>query len=280
MKHFSSWLSIIMMTMMLLMAISQGQATVVWTEDFTSLEDWDLYEWDPTIEEYWTVPRTPQFSIEDGALTTPNDQEFVARYAVHDSIVTSGSWSFDWEIDSRPGHDSAAFIAFMFTDPIYQYNITTVSSADDYYQGTTGYGIALFSSSKFQGYAGKYAAPGITLLNMNDFKEMRRYYFDENVTGGHDIKITRDDAGSIEVYFDQQQVIQASNRDASIESEKFLIWPFIGDGKFDNITVSDLEVPTVANQSTESETTDLSALSLGLGIIILGVVTILTKRKY
>ncbi len=109
---------IFLMVMMLVVTISQGQATVVWTEDFTSLDEWDLHEWDPNHEKFWVVPRTPQFSIMNGSLTTPNDQEFVARHAVHDSSVTEGTWSFDWYIETAAGHDYAAFISFIFTDPI------------------------------------------------------------------------------------------------------------------------------------------------------------------
>jgi hypothetical protein len=268
-KHILS----LVIGIVVLIPINRGSAAIIWSEEFEDLNDWDLYEWEDFDAQTSkaTNPTDPKFTIVDGALTNPNDQLLVARNAIHDSSVAYGTWSFDWYISPEPEHDSALILWFIHTDLKYNYNMTGVSGPQ-YARHLMSYGLAFISSSKVLESAPEakdlYAAPGITLMKYeNDFEVLKKTKFKSPISGMHKIVITRNLKGEFKVYINLQLSLQGTDNSTST-SEKFCLWPVIGDALIDNITVKDDLLPPPPIASSISFPTLVTFMSVGVLIIM------------
>ncbi|MFV2015819.1 MAG: hypothetical protein ACC656_10345 [Candidatus Heimdallarchaeota archaeon] len=84
---------------------------------------------------------------------------------------------------------------------------------------------------------------GFELLSNYNPRNSHDYY-----VGSHNITITRNSVGELDIFYDSDLVIEATDNTQTI-SEKFLISPFDGGSSIDNISVRDITDCSILFQS-------------------------------
>ncbi|MHA1969530.1 MAG: hypothetical protein ACW964_17250 [Candidatus Hodarchaeales archaeon] len=266
------FIPLLLFWILLVISFTRGSAAVVWSEDFNTgvSEELTLLAWTGDSEGVFQTNSTAKPTVENNALQMPNTREFGTwSSAQRNSTIAYGTWSFDFTI--KKGDDHTACFAFFFVgDFPWSHQGYTFSSMNDipevYYiaikSGSTDnvWGAELDHNMNF----GKWDSGNIQLLD--------NYQFPDDITGTHQIDITRDQLGEFNIYYDSDLII--NHTDAFITTSKiFIIGSWSGDISFDNIVVSDTVDPPTTTATLSG--TNISFEFLALSLLFLG----LFKRK-
>ena len=236
-------------------SICPTKAAIIWQEDFecelTDLTDWILHGWQTNSTNHFEQTPDSGFTIQGGALTGPNSTSFNnGSFAYHNCSLAYGTWSFDWIISVRTTYD---LIHLVYSDPINQLNFTG-KTMDEYVLSVKTYTLILASTATG---AGRGIHLFVTTGNASNMdKELATYDFGSDLTGLHQVQITRDERGEFKVYFDSELVMQVTDNTYTT-SEYFNFASIKGDSQIDNIVVSDeiLSTTIVTSTTTESDST-------------------------
>jgi hypothetical protein len=250
---------------------------VGWTEDFSgALDEWDLqgYSFDDTwVNSVADTTIDSGFKIEDGALvgsytfglfTQQNGGNW--SLASRESDVAFGSWNLDLYIEKHPSDQEFGFeIAFMYSDPQYNYNWTGLSQSETILS-TTGYLLWVNNID----LSGEQIRMKLAKEGGNDRINLDEILFDVDFNKIHHINITRSLDYKFQVYFDGDLKLEAqeSEESAITMSERFVFYNWQGKFTLDNLSV---------NEFTRSETTSNGFLFALTGLALL--VLIITRRK-
>jgi len=292
MKNQKMNLIIILVGMLLVLPLSNASAAVGWEEDFTDLDDWTISYFKANPPDEPSTKRSETgFSLKNGVLTAPNDQGFDYMVnAEHNSSISYGTWSFDWNVELGTTHLAYDFVIFMYYDPFGVYDGIGLT-AWDFLENKTGYALSMISSSETP-YPDSFSAPGMTLFKYPSIypvgvSVIKTHAFSSDIVGSHSVRILRSLEGVFHVYFDDVLIIEAIDTSYSI-SEKFVFGSSKGDSGFDNVSVNDDPVtititPTTTSTTTTTTTTTTTDNGTGFPSIAIllsnfGILVIYRKR--
>ncbi|MHA1946652.1 MAG: hypothetical protein ACXAC6_18070 [Candidatus Hodarchaeales archaeon] len=233
----------IMVLLLSFLGFSPVRAAVIWTEEFDTLDDWELYAYETVGALAEHSPVLTKLLIVDGELTRDSSAVGV-QLAYHNSSIAYGTWSFDWIVD--PGTEGTLIVNFIQNNHYPRsLNVTGVQYQNINY---TGYAIYLTSQS--------------SIFNI----EFSKWENTDNITIGHKvhtevqlredgihyITIRRDSTGNFTIERNSEVVMTLIDNDfTTSEYFNLVLW---GKAKIDNIVVDDTWVDSETTTTTTTQT--------------------------
>jgi hypothetical protein len=236
------------MGIMLVFPVSQGSATIIWSEDFEDktledLDDWILNAYEIIAGIAYTL-NDSGCSLIDGILRAPNypfynDTSRNKTDAIHNTTVAYGTWNFDWV----PPATLTQLAFFDYINFIFDTEgITNFDGLSDV--PCTGYSLDIIN------FPGGSSNIELTKSVGGTETTLGSYNLSPPFNKPIHFNITRDQQGHFKVYYDTELIIQATDND--INTSFIFTWnSFIGDTGLDNITVSE-NTMTTTTAVTES----------------------------
>ncbi|MFX1335790.1 MAG: hypothetical protein ACFFAM_15285 [Promethearchaeota archaeon] len=256
----------ILLEFLIISPIIQGTAKIVWSEDFTTADEWKLQGFDlisVTLDCVMNQNFAP--TIENGILKMPNTQDkWNYSQAVHSSAIAYGTWSFDWLISIGSDHQAYDVVCFIAN------NYGPTEESGEIPKNFTGYVLVLTSDEKREDSLKPHAVTLAEFIETSKYWVILNYFqFPKALEGLFHIDITRNIAGEFNIYINSEHVFKVVDN-STTTSENFIFGSWFGDTVFDNLTVSntvDIHPPTGANYP-----------SLFISVVPIGLLIILKKK--
>ncbi|WP_455363435.1 hypothetical protein [[Eubacterium] cellulosolvens] len=237
----------LLLSVLILVGDRTCRADEVWSDDFNdgNYDGWKVYGLDFTTDP--STQLVANYSAADGMLQDigPQPERTVWSYAIHNSSVTYGTWSFDAKAVDTPSHHF--YVRFMTTDPIV----------------LNGYDLAIAVGRGLGSEPDRLIDREFALFKRVNNKAFRlgRYAVPGGMAGWQHIDITRDKSGQFCVYINGTLRIKAMDIQHTT-SKYFMFESQIGPA-LDNVLVSDtVDIKQVSTTTATTITTSASPTTL------------------
>lgn len=252
-------------------------ATIVWSDDFNdgNYDGWIITGIYAPVNSTW-VDTVGTAEVIDGELWFTGEQHFRNfSYAVHESTVAYGSWSFD--VNVRPISGSSNHTHIYFLDS------RSPEDVPDFQSPYSSYDILIYSAPwtieppdwmvPFDN-----TAPSILLVrrSLGSGVAIGTYQVDE-INGLYRFNVTRDETGRIQVFLNDTSIIDVTEQ-RSITPRSFYLNSEAGIG-YDNIVVR--QAASVTNETSEDLSTLLGPVIAvgGVGTVVIIATLVIWKRR-
>ncbi|WP_455284974.1 hypothetical protein [[Eubacterium] cellulosolvens] len=233
----------LLLSVLILVGDRTCRAAEVWSDDFNdgNYDGWTVFGLDFTTEP--STQLVANYSAADGTLQDigPQPDRTVRSYAMHNSSVAYGTWSFDINAVDTPSH--YFYVRFMTLDPIV----------------LNGYDLAIAVGRGLGSGPDRLIDREFALFKRVNDKAFRlgRYAVSGGIAGWQHIDITRDTSGQFCVYVNGTLRIKAIDIQHTT-SKYFMFGTEVGPA-LDNVVVSDtVDIRPVSTTTATTITTSAS----------------------
>ncbi len=246
-------------------------ASITWSDDFNdgNYDGWTIKGMYLPIGSDW-VDTAGKADIVNDELRFTGQQIFRnSTFAVHESSVAYGNWSFD--VTVRPIFGSSNHTHIYFIDP------RPVGEVPDYGEDFSGYDIMIYSTPwtiEVPDWLESEddTAPSFLLIKRPGIVILGSYSVDE-IDGTQHIEVTRNETGQFKVYINGTLRIEAVNNRWTT-AQSFYLTSESGTS-FDNIVVSgDPVEPTEVGDALL-----VPMIAVGVGAVIIVAALVIWKRR-
>jgi hypothetical protein len=268
MKNFKIVILVLLMSLIFMFPLSRGNATLIWSEDFSNPSDWVLEGYHISLinEERTWVWNSTMIPDDSNSRLESKNVTYVSLFGSgsptlslgrRNSTVAYGTWSFDWYV--TPGEENLASDTILFIMNDFPANASgfIVGEGGDAY----GYSLRITTIELYNQWNPRF----LLVKESNTYAEniyhidatMESHFFTEPIEGSHHVDITRSNTGEFSVFFNNEFLFSAVDNTYTT-SDEFVYGSWGGDSAIDNITVSnsvDLTVPETSDTTTTTTTT-------------------------
>ena len=258
--------------------------SIAWSDDFNdgNYDGWTITGFYGPVVGDWGETAGKADIVNDELWFTGNQIFRNFSYAIHESSVAYGNWSFDVKV--KPIYNSSNHTHIYFIDPRPPDDLPKISST------FSGYDILIYSAPWTIDVPdwmkpADDTAPSFLLVERPGVSILGTYSVDE-INGSYHFDVTRDETGRFKVYINGTLRIEAVDNTYTT-AQSFYLTSESGIG-YDNIVVRDdviiPEEPTTTSETptpTESgfDLVLLGGISVGAAIVVVAAVFILKRRN-